>query len=333
MVHPKKRTHRSKRVAKRVGRQWGDGVRDRLRELWRGSSNRAVAKRMKVNPRRLTTWLADGLPNAENLHLIAETYRVSLDWLLGFEEVPRDRDARTPIGALADGLREALAAGVAKPPPAPDVSAAALEKWRRLGVPFSWEYDVRQAALHRLEQTPASELVREVRDAWWEARAVGRRNRIAVVFRRMAERLTADAEKPTHASQRGAMRERAEYLQATARFLREKFHTWEDLDHLLPSHLLEEEMDAKNATPDGKAKFCTTQLPTNVAGGAHKLGFAYHGRKADFAWYLDLQSGNIEHRKGRWFLEVVESWHPVTTDQIHAELRRQALRRLKALGR
>lgn len=57
----------------------------------------------------------DRLPMADGLRDLAEVLEVSTDWLLWGDEYPRDRTARTAIGALEDELHSRLLVRLASP--------------------------------------------------------------------------------------------------------------------------------------------------------------------------------------------------------------------------
>lgn len=144
----------------RSGGAWGGQVRDRLRSVMirEGiSSNRAFARACGVHDRRVTDWLNHGLPSAENLHQISDRFGISIDWLLGFEDVPMQRNERARIGALSVELGRVLAE-------------------RRPHAGFAPE----------LAKLKSSALANSLIDEWWQVRLVARASEAARKFRELA---------------------------------------------------------------------------------------------------------------------------------------------------
>ncbi len=104
-----KRTHKVRRKAPvpRSGGVWGERVRQRLKQLMETkgiTSNRAFARECGVHDRRISDWLTTRLPSADNLRQIANRFDVSIDWLLGFDDVPMLRTGRARVGVLSEEL-------------------------------------------------------------------------------------------------------------------------------------------------------------------------------------------------------------------------------------
>lgn len=99
---------RKRRYRKRTDAAWTRSVADRLREAWRDSelSQEDFASEIGV-PRTLATgWFnAVHQPSLYDLVSIARKYGVSLDWLAGFDDVPKMRLKRSTIGVLAEEVR------------------------------------------------------------------------------------------------------------------------------------------------------------------------------------------------------------------------------------
>lgn len=84
---------------------------DRLKKvrLERAPSQNRFAASIGVPPSVVSDWFADPpkrRPTREQLWRVAKLYGVSLDWLFGFDEVPKDRLDRSQLGKLLPVLRE-----------------------------------------------------------------------------------------------------------------------------------------------------------------------------------------------------------------------------------
>ena len=99
----------SKRQAAAIARR-GPFEKDlvaRLRQVMGGDSASEFARRLGcARPTTVNNWLNDGIvPNAAYLRNIAELTGYSVDWLLGFTEVPSLREERSAIGPLGVEFR------------------------------------------------------------------------------------------------------------------------------------------------------------------------------------------------------------------------------------
>lgn len=172
----KRAKYRTQRRAPRRTKDWRDIFRDRLREavVPLGDSNRERAERLELSDSsRLSEWLSGRvLPNAETLQRIAVATGASVDWLLGFD-VPRDRSARTAVGAVGDALRAALL---------DDVLSVVLPEDRQL-----------------VEEMSAADVMQASVDAWWQQRAEIRRRQLRKRFSRLADMMEGSAEQAKHA--------------------------------------------------------------------------------------------------------------------------------------
>jgi len=108
-----------------------------------------------VNDRRVSDWLTARLPSADNLRQIGQQFDVSVDWLLGFDDVPMQRGERTSIGALSAELSRLVS--TRRPPDAYDPKIRDLS-------------------------TFANEMV----DEWWHSCLMSRATEAARKFRELA---------------------------------------------------------------------------------------------------------------------------------------------------
>jgi hypothetical protein len=84
-------------------------VRDRLQQIQDSlpvRSKRALARKLGESERLVRTWLNPNgsLPKSDKLHKIGKQTDVSIDWLLGFDDVPKMRSDRSNVGVLAEAL-------------------------------------------------------------------------------------------------------------------------------------------------------------------------------------------------------------------------------------
>ena len=102
-----RRPRKARKVSEvaRVGDEWGDIVRERVRQLRDATgSNRALARQLGISQSLVTRWLSEGLLSAQTLKKLQQI-DVSADYLLG-ADVPAKLSARLEVGALARKLTE-----------------------------------------------------------------------------------------------------------------------------------------------------------------------------------------------------------------------------------
>ena len=88
---------------------------DRLRIAMNGESQTSFAKRLKCPDTTVTNWLNGGtVPGGEYLRAIGRVTGASVDWLLGFEDIPARRIERARISGIGSAVRDSITQGGAE---------------------------------------------------------------------------------------------------------------------------------------------------------------------------------------------------------------------------
>ena len=190
----------------RLGRTFRTHLKQLIEEA---GSQRAFARRLHegnasrsdYSP-RVNGWLKGrDLPSFDGLHLIAQKFDVSIDWLAGYD-VPRHREARAKIGTTAEALRE-------------------LVSERNPG-----GFDP------RLVQPDPERFIALVVDEWWQLQLERRAKVAADQFRELANMIEREARRVSDAS----ARHEAQYVANQCRWQSSKLEspsvTWDDINDL-----------------------------------------------------------------------------------------------------
>lgn len=130
-------------------------IRTRLQQLMKArglKSNRAFARAVGVNDRRVTDWLTSRFPSAENLRQIGDRLDVSVDWLLGFEDVAMRRTQRAPVGVLSEQLDRLLSARRPASAFAPDLLGRDMGQFANELVDHWWQSELQVRATQTAEK-------------------------------------------------------------------------------------------------------------------------------------------------------------------------------------
>jgi len=274
---------------RKSGGKAGDRVRERLAMLLAercGGVKSKLAQRLAVDKSRIREWLeGDALPGAMSLRNIGEQFGVSVDWLLGFDDVEPVRGTRGKIGVLAEELKAEL---VRLHPRAVTVDALA-----------------RQHGLEPvLPDVDDPQFARQAISAWCVARYSGRLGLAADRIGRLAEHIRHDAKLKAHASWSRQMTDLADRMADRARrplgfndILSSKTREYYP-DTIVTEGTLELELGWEIPVL-AEGKLFTGYTPFRVPYG---VGFAYRGSTAGHAWFLDSRTFEPVHKSGRRFL-------------------------------
>lgn len=258
--------------------------RERLQHLVQlhGGSRTAFAKLLGVGTSHVSKWCDAGTaPTASILHRIAERTGVSIDWLLGYD-VPLERGQRAAVGTVADYLFQQM----------------------RYSATSSLHEEVLDAARARMQQEhptrPAEAFVQTMTSAWWHAELAGRVRLWRDRLTRLAMLLESESRNPAHGpSDADVMNLGMGFtMQRMAAQLR-------DESYLLERHAREDEylawqrLELLNVTAPLRALDVELRTPFDSLGGQ---GLTYRGRRADYAWFLNPDTGDAEIRAGGRFL-------------------------------
>lgn len=259
-----------------------------------GGSQRKFALACGLGPRRVTDWLYESrVPEGENLRKIGKQTGYSVDWLLGFEDVPRARTRRAEIGVLAEAVNERLDLALRSPyreheyqtnrPPHPTSDANAFMKALQQAWTSYWSALEKEFWARALEQLADSLNSAKPPDdddevqAMLIEHAIRAKEFAALVrtFGRFAERMSHSQDLVAREYQRRAYPEVAESR-------------------------LRRLASGKPASPKERS-IPYLVFPDAAAGG---VGFAWRGKEHDHAWWIDGETGRAKSRRRSRFLIV-----------------------------
>jgi hypothetical protein len=205
------------------------------------------------------------------LRAIAEVTGVSIDWLLGFEDVPFLRKERAKVGSFTKEIEPTLLA--ARPNEVEDFPVA---------VPADPEV-----------------LLGQLVEAWWKEALNRTAAAVATKLDLLAARIEEDA--PLLWDLTPLLLLRARQIRAHSATLRSAYVRWRDLggfeypavliaDNAFPKQLRQAGVIPNNA-PIGRW-FAT---PGEVWGGGANAGVAWRGATMDYVWFVDKTTMEVVH--------------------------------------
>jgi transcriptional regulator with XRE-family HTH domain len=254
------------------------GPRLRIAIAISGLTHSAFAERVGVGASQVSNWLAgNNAISAKHLHSIGKVSGVSIDWLLGFKDVPKLRSDRSTIGSLATEVRQ-------------DVERRRPVQSKELDIPIPEDGAV---------------LLTELSAAWWDRARLRKAQALETCIGALASRMEADI--PLARDFTEHFLEQIRELRSIVWRLRSPDVQWGDLSRVakpatlwIPSRLPPGGVEAKKPHSLDQ-DYYEYESPFTVLGG-FEVGFGWRGEPHDQMWFIDAKTWKVRYVRRRHFL-------------------------------